>query len=77
MFKKTLALLCLTLSIVLFCIAVFATETETESESTETVDIDAIYVSEDGTEDISAPVVATLTEAYSLIGNEGTIYRCC
>ena len=63
-----MALLCLTLSIVLFCIAVFATETETESESTETVDIDAIYVSEDGTEDISAPV-STLKEAYSLLGN--------
>ena len=43
MYKKILALLCLTLSIVLFCMAVSATEAET-------ADIDAIYVFEHATE---------------------------
>ena len=70
MYKKILALVCLTLSIVLFCMAVSATEAETTY-------IDAIYVSENaaegGTGAIDAPV-ATLAEAYSLLGNNGTIY---
>lgn len=70
MFKKILALLCLTLSIVLFCMAVSATEAET-------AEINAIYVSENaaegGTGAIEAPV-ATLAEAYTLVGNSGTIY---
>ena len=43
MFKKITALMCLTLSIVLFCMAVSATEAET-------TDICAIYVSENATE---------------------------
>ena len=70
MFKKILALLCLTFSIVLFCTAVSATEAET-------TDIDAIYVSgtaeEGGTGVVSAPV-STLFEAYNLLGSNGTIY---
>ena len=70
MYKKILALLCLTLSIVLFCMAVSATEAET-------TDIDAIYVSknaaEGGTGTVDAPV-ATLSDAYTFVGNNGTIY---
>ncbi len=70
MLKKILALMCLTLSIVLFCMAVSATDAET-------ADINAIYVSgtvtEGGTGVISAPV-STLAEAYSMLGNSGTIY---
>ncbi len=70
MFKKILALMCLTLSIVLFCMAVSATEAEN-------TDINAIYVSgtaaEGGTGVFSAPV-STLADAYSLLGNGGTIY---
>ena len=70
MFKKISALMCLTLSIVLFCMAVSATEAEN-------TDINAIYVSgtaaEGGTGVFSAPV-STLAEAYNLLGNDGTIY---
>ncbi|MBQ6893030.1 MAG: hypothetical protein IJN48_02385, partial [Clostridia bacterium] len=70
MFKKQKALMCLVFSIVLFCMAVSATEAET-------TDINAIYVSEHaaegGTGSIDAPV-ATLAEAYTLVGNSGTIY---
>lgn len=62
--------MCLTLSIVLFCMAVSATEAET-------TDINAIYVSstaeEGGTGVFSAPV-STLAEAYNILGNSGTIY---
>ena len=70
MFKKITALLCLTLSIVLFCMAVSATDAES-------TDINAIYVSgtavESGTGVVSAPVT-TLSEAFALLGDSGTIY---